>query len=84
MGGGLTITVVVVTTSVTAFLVCSVFVFIIGFVCGHCFSGRFKRPVQTTNHPSSSSTNIPALIYETVIDREQERDLEMKENVAYM
>ena len=72
---------VVVVTSVFVFLVCSVFIFIIGFVCGHCFSQKFRRPIQANNQPS---TDIPAPIYEVVQIQEQERDLEMKENVAYM
>ena len=70
---------VVVMTSVFAFLVCSVFIFIIGFVCGHCFSQKFRRPIQANNQPS---TDTPAPIYEVVQIQEQERDLEMKENVA--
>ena len=80
MCSGVSITVVV-ATSVSAFLVSSVIIFIIEFVCGHCFSQKVK--CQTT----SDTVTSPASVYEAVLptlNRQQEENVELRENVAYM
>ena len=80
MCSGVSLTVVV-ATSVSAFLVSSMIIFIIGFVCGHCFSQKVK--CQTT----SATVTSPAPVYEDVLptlNGQQEQDVETKENVAYI
>ena len=59
--------------SVTCVLVMvSALTFVTGFVCGHCFSQRWRR---------SSRKNDESLFNPTTEPRE---DLELKENVAYI
>ena len=56
-------------------VVASVLMFIIGFICGHCFSQRRKK---LTQHEQIMSTSTVAA------SNEQEGDLELKDNVAYV
>ena len=56
-------------------VVASVLMFIIGFVCGYCFSQRRKT---LTQHEQTMSTSTAAA------SNEQEVDLELKDNVAYV
>ena len=56
-------------------VVASVLMFIIGFVCGHCFGQRRKK---LTQHEQTISTSTAAA------SNEQEGDLELKDNVAYV
>ena len=56
-------------------VVASVLIFIIGFVCGHCFSQRRKK---LTQHEQTMSTSTAAA------SNEPEVDLELKDNVAYV
>ena len=56
-------------------VVASVLMFIIGFVCGHCFSQRRKK---LTQHEQTISTSTVAA------SNEPEVDLELKDNVAYV
>ena len=59
--------------SVTCILVVmSVFIFIIGFVCGHCFSQRSRKSADKNKQSASQNHEI------------MESDLELKENVAYI
>ena len=72
---------VVVTSLVSVFLVSSVIIFIIGFICGHCFGRK-------SNKSELSKTETPVPPYEDVLPRAmrhqvEEHDLEMNENVAY-
>ena len=55
-------------------VVASVLIFIIGFVCGHCFSQRCRKLIQ---HKQSMPTSTAAA-------GEIAEDLELKENVAYV
>ena len=56
-------------------VVASVLMFIIGFVCGHCFSQRWKK---LTQHEQTMSMSTAAA------SNELEGDLELKDNVAYV
>ena len=56
-------------------VVASVLMFIIGFICGHCFSQRRKK---LTQHEQTMSTSTAAA------SNEQEGDLELKDNVTYV
>ena len=56
-------------------VVASVLMFIIGFICGHCFSQRRKK---LTQHEQTMSTSTAAA------SNEPEGDLELKDNVAYV
>ena len=56
-------------------VVASVLMFIIGFICGHCFSQRRKILAQ---HEQTMSTSTAAA------SNEPEGDLELKDNVAYV
>ena len=56
-------------------VVASVLMFIIGFVCGHCFSQRQRK---LTQHEQAMSTSTAAA------SNELEGDLELKDNVAYV
>ena len=55
-------------------VVASVLTFIIGFICGHCFSQRCR---ELTQHKQSMPTSTAAA-------GEIAEDLELKENVAYV
>ena len=46
--------------------------FVIGFVCGHCISQRWRKSAQKNNNSPSNPTIEPG------------EDLELKENVAYI
>ena len=56
-------------------VVASVLMFIVGFVCGQCF-GQGRR--NLTQHEQTMSTSTAAA------SNEQEGDLELKDNVAYV
>ena len=56
-------------------VVASVLMFIIGFVCGHCFSQRRRK---LTQHEQTMSMSTAAA------SNEPEGDLELKDNVAYV
>ena len=53
-------------------VVASVLMFIIGLICGHCLSQRWRKLIQHKQSMSMSHTT------------EQVEDLELKENVAYV
>ena len=55
-------------------IIASVLMFIIGFVCGHCFSQRKRK--FTAQHVEQSVS--------TPTSSERVEDLELKENVAYV
>ena len=82
---------VVIASAISALLVSSVIIFTIGFKCGH-YIGRqkVKRSNQTmtlNDHPSTTVINPAAPVYDAVLPTligEQELDVELKENVAYM
>ena len=60
--------------SVTCVLVMmSALTFLIGFICGHCFSQRWRRPSGKEDDESPSNFTT-----------EPRKDLELKENVAYI
>ena len=75
----------VVSSTVVAFLVISLLIFAVGFVCGHYFGQKSKQPsTGTPDHPSASQPGVP--VYEDVASsamEQQEGGLQMKENVAY-
>ena len=54
--------------------VMSILTFIIGFVCGHCFSQRWRKSAGKNNESPSESNPTT----------EPGEDLELKENVAYV
>ena len=56
-------------------VVVSVLMFIIGFVCGQCFSQRQRK---LTQHEQTMPVSTAAASHE------QEGDLEQKDNVAYV
>ena len=74
----------VVSSTVVAFLVISILIFAVGFVCGHYFGRKSKQlSTETQDYPSASQT-VP--LYEDVTSsavEQQEGGLEMRENVAY-
>ena len=75
-------TTVVIATSVSAFFVSSVIIFIVGFLCELCFSQNVI--LRGKDHPSTSS---PAPMYEAVVPTvnwQQEQNVELKGKVAYM
>ena len=80
------IVIIAVVSSVTVFILSSILFFIIGFV-----SGRFsKREKSSSNVHTSEDRTIPtpspqqSVVYEDIIaPRQHDKDLEMKENVAY-
>ena len=81
--------VVVIATAVSALLMSSVFIFIVGFVCGHYVGAqKVRKSIQmTSDRPSTAVTSPTAPIYDAVLPtviREQELNVELKENVAYM
>ena len=60
--------------SVTCVLVMmSALTFLIGFICGHCFSQRWRK--SSVKKDDKSPSNITT---------EPMEDLELKENVAYI
>ena len=60
--------------SVTCVLVImSALTFLIGFICGHCFSQRWRKPSEKKDDESPSN-----------LMTEPREDLELKENVAYI
>ena len=76
---------VIVATSVSALLVSSVIFFIVGFLCGLCFSRKVGGCIVTSE--DRPSPNTPTPVYESItptLNRLQEQDVELKENVAYM
>ena len=79
VGSASDVVTVVVVSLVSVFFVSSVIIFIIGFVCGHYFSQKFKQSPKET-------PNQPAPLYEDVLPsavNHQEQAVELKENVAY-
>ena len=76
---GNTVTVVV-TSSVSVFLVSLAIIFIIAFICGYCFGRK-------SNKLESSKTEAPVPLYEDVlssaVQHHEEHDLELNDNVAY-
>ena len=79
--------------AISALLVSSVIIFIIGFICGHYVgTQKVKRSNQTmtpNDHPTTTVTGPgpAAPVYDAVLPtsiREQGLDVELKENVAYM
>ena len=63
-----------VASSVTVFILSSVFFFVIGYVCGW-FCQKRKQSV--------SKTSLVTPVYEDVLTKTVEHDLELKKNVAY-
>ena len=60
--------------SVTCVLVMmSALMFVVGFVCGHCFSQRWRKSANKNDESSPSH-----------LTTEPGEDLELKENVAYV
>ena len=60
--------------SVTCVLIMmSALTFLVGFICGHCFSQRWRRPSVKKDDESPSN-----------LTTEPKEDLELKENVAYI
>ena len=55
------------------YVMTSALIFIIGFLCGHCFSQRHRKSEKQS---VSNSTNVTCT--------EHAEDLELKENVAYV
>ena len=56
-------------------VVVSVLMFIVGFVCGQCFGQRRRKLTQQEQTMSASTA---------AASNEQEGDLELKDNVAYV
>ena len=70
-----------VASSVSVFVVSSVFFFIVGFLCGHFAYVCGKRePLSETVSPPEEK---PTPLYDDVIPRQQEQELELNTNVAY-
>ena len=82
---------VAISSSVIAFLITSIVIFITGFACGHCFSQKFKQsskeiPHPTDYSPSTSCHDHPIPLYEEVQSsamKHQQQGVEVNENVAY-
>ena len=76
-----------VVTSISTFLVTSVFIFIIGFVCGHCFSQRYIVKRSAKEKTVQGEQSHPNPTYDTIllnVVKQEEQDLELKENIAYL
>ena len=78
-----------VVSSISTFLVTSVIIFIVGFVCGHCFGQRYKRPAKETSGTIVQGEHSrpicdPNFTYLPKMVKQEEQDLELKENVAYL
>ena len=72
---------IVVASSLAVFAVSSVVVFIIGFLCGHfAYICRKREPLSETVSPPEEK---PTPLYDDVIPRQQEQELELNTNVAY-
>ena len=75
-------------SSVT-FIAGSSMFFIIGFLCGHfCRKKRHNSRSQTSTDPGTFSQfdqeNIPSTpVYDDVVLKQREQELELKENIAY-
>jgi hypothetical protein len=74
--------------STLTFIVGSIIFFIIGFLCGH-FCQKERHKIQTSTGPETASQcdqeNIPRTpFYDDVVLKQQEQELELKENVAYV
>ena len=70
-----------ISSSVSVFVVSSVLFFIVGFLCGHFAYVCGKRePLSETVSPPEEK---PTPLYDDVIPRQQEQELELNTNVAY-
>ena len=70
-----------VATLVVVLLTSNVFLFIVGCICGHCFSQKCKRLIKKdadSSHPDRDHENLQL---KTMKNDEQE--LELEQNVAY-
>ena len=78
-----------VVSSISTFLMTSVFIFIVGFVCGQCFNQRYKRPAKETSETIVQVEQSHPLdpMYDNILPKiikQEEQGLELKENVAYL
>ena len=71
---------IAVASTVTAFVIGSVLFFIIGFLCGH-FHRREKIVTSGTVGQCEKTQGAP--YYDDVVLKQNERELELKGNVAY-
>ena len=74
----------IVASVAAVFLVSSVIIFIIGFVCGQWFSQKVRRPLsQATGANPPNSPPVP--IYESTFPdtTHEEQTIKLEENVAY-
>lgn len=71
--------VIAIVSSITVFVVSSILFLVIGFVWGHCFSQKQKELPKETLTTHTQST----LLGEDVQPNSMDKDLELKENVAY-
>ena len=72
---------IAVASSVSVFVVSSVFFFIIGFLCRHfAYVCGKRKPLSETVSPPEEK---PTPLYDDVIPRQQEQELELNTNVAY-
>jgi hypothetical protein len=73
--------------STLTFIAGSSIFFIVGFLCGH-FCRKERKNTQTSTDPRTASRcdqeNISSTpIYDDVVLKQREQELELKENVAY-
>ena len=67
--------------STLSFTIGSVVFFVVGFLCGHfAYVCRKREPLSETASPPEEK---PTPLYDDVIPRQQEQELELNTNVAY-
>ena len=76
------VVIVALAISVAVLLTSNVFIFIMGYICGHCFSQKCKKMAEDDTLPSHPAPIYENLQLETIKD-DDEQVVELAENVAY-
>ena len=70
---------IAVASSVTVFVVTSIMLFTVGFLCGHFCQNKRKTAAGNVSHKKTLGTPY----YNDVVLQQHQQALELKENVAY-
>ena len=74
---------IAVASSVT-FVAGSSMFFIIGFLCGHfCRKERHNSQISTGPRTANQDNILSTPVYDDVVLKQREQELELKENIAY-
>ena len=68
--------------SVAVLLTSNIFIFIMGYICGHCFNKKCKKVAEDDTIPSHATPIYENVQLET-IKGDDEKVVELAENVAY-